>query len=95
MKKNLTSSPQIAAPESGRGAAPHVFAATVEKMLARNTAAGDYRQICFLTLIHESNLPMNQFADMLEGLSPETAGQLSGEIETLEALYDVCTGKEF
>ena len=94
MKKNLTSS-TAAAPESGRGPAPAIFTATVERLLARNAAVEDYRHTCLFTLIRESNLPMNQFADMLEGLSPETAGQLSGEIETLEALYDVCTGKEF
>lgn len=86
---------RTAAPEIRTRTAPAIFTATVERLLARNAAAEDYRHTCLFTLIRESNLPMNQFADMLEGLSPETAGQLSGEIETLEALYDVCTGKEF
>ena len=105
MKKNLTSS-TVAAPESGRGAAPHVFAATLAYMVGEaenildNSAPEDEisarRRLGVLRLAAGTNLPFPRFCDELyQTAAPEVAESCADMLDTLSALWYVCTGKEF
>ena len=105
MQKNLTSSPQIAAPEAGRGAAPHIFAATLAYMVGEaenildNSAPEDEisarRRLGVLRLAAGTTLPFPRFCDELyQTAAPEVAESCADMLDTLSALWHVCTGKE-
>ena len=91
---------RTAAPETGRGAAPKVFSAVLERLIADTAdlleAGGmtpemedrEFRRLALLRMAAASNLPFPKFYDCLSEYDRDAAKRFSDLLETLEAVYE-------